>query len=45
MQLEDALPMPLTYCAEAKAAFYRKGGFVPRPATRPGMQYTGGRDL
>ena len=29
------------FCAEGKEAFYRKGGFVPRPATRPGMQYVG----
>ncbi len=33
------------FCAQGKEAFYRKGGFLPRPATRPGMQYTSGRDL
>jgi ribosomal protein S18 acetylase RimI-like enzyme len=27
------------FCAEGKADFYTKGGFVPRLASRPGMQY------
>ncbi|XHS80111.1 GNAT family N-acetyltransferase [Burkholderiaceae bacterium UC74_6] len=27
------------FCAEGKEAFYRKGGFVPRGPSRPGMQY------
>ncbi len=29
------------FCAEGKEAFYRKGGFVPRLPTRPGMQFMG----
>jgi ribosomal protein S18 acetylase RimI-like enzyme len=30
------------FCAEGKEAFYRQGGFAPRAASRPGMQYEGG---
>lgn len=27
------------FCAEGKVDFYRKGGFEPRPPSKPGMQY------
>ncbi len=32
------------FCARGKEGFYRRHGFVPRPAEAPGMEWKGNRD-